>query len=376
MGEQHASVVLLVGCYDDLVEDLLTGDRERRIHLVEEPELIDVVTARWLRHPRVEVRAGRYQQSGEAISVATAWARSVPPTVVLPGREYAVLPAAIIAELLGLRGPGAAAAALCTDKLAMRRSLTGTGLTAGRFAPVAGPDDLRAFLRGTPAVLKPRSRHASIGVERVDGPHAVDDAWSRAVASEAGGSPPDRTMRWDYLVEDLVPGLEYSLESLVAEGRVVFSNLTRKLMAGHFSPVGHVVPAPADPAVAARLRAAERVLLARVGVANGLVHSEWIWTGTAPHLVEGALRYPGGRLARLIELVYGVRLGDAWARLLAGEVPGEQPAPSGVAAVHYAYRSAVGEPRSSLDRCGEVITTAPDHQALDAQLAAAARDAR
>ncbi|WP_377325833.1 ATP-grasp domain-containing protein [Pimelobacter simplex] len=398
----RAPAVLVVGFYEDLVADLLRGHPERRVLLVEQPELVPSIGPCWRAHPRLAVREGRYVDSGDAVSVARDWARTTSFDAVVAGREYGVVAAATIAELLGGRGPGVAAALLATDKLALREALAGTSLTTGRFAAAGSPADLRVFVRERAAVLKPRSRHASLGVERIDGPHDVGTAWARALAAESVGGVAEHRQRWDYLVEELVEGPEYSVESLVADGQVVFSNLTQKLMAAaHFSPVGHVVPGRAVPAVVARLQDAERAFAAVAGVRDGLLHSEWIWTEAGPHLVECALRYPGGRLARLVELAHGVNLADAWARLANGERPVADRQPRGVVAgVQYLHGPPPGGraalvaldgvvevevgaarsddvrgdagPRHSLDRRGHVIVTARDHDELDARMVAIA----
>jgi biotin carboxylase len=103
----------------------------------------------------------------------------------------------------------------------------------------------------------------------------------------------------------------------------------------HFSPVGHVVPACVSESMSETLRNTENSFLRCIEVADGFVHSEWIVTERGPHLIEFAVRFPGGGLSRLIEYVYGINLAEAWVRLLAGrEIPSHKP-PGAVTAVLY-----------------------------------------
>lgn len=332
-------MILVIGFYSDLVEDLLRAHPQHRVLVIEEADLIESMDPRWLENPRVRLRPGAYQQSLEAVDVGVAWFRSEPFDAVVAGREYGVRATQSIAARLGLRGPGQTAVELCTDKLAMREMAARHGLTKGRFAAVDSPSDVRSFMADSSVVLKPRSRHASLGVVRIDTADDVEAAWRRAVSSQdQGGLTQSRHMHWDYMVEEFVAGSgEFSIESLVRDGAAVFSNITQKSMknASHFSPTGHVLPADITDEIASALRDAESLLLKCAEIADGIAHSEWIWTDTGPHLVECAARFPGGGLSRLLESVYGLNIADSLVRLLAGEESLPNARPNGVAAVHF-----------------------------------------
>lgn len=394
-------VILTVGFSGDLVDDLLRAHPQHRVLVIEEADLIQAIDANWTANPRVSVRPGAYQQNLEAVAVGAEWFGNDPFHAVIAGREYGVRAAQLMAERLGLPGVGSTAAELSTDKLAMRTAAARLGLTTGRFAPAGSPAEIRAFMGDEPVVLKPRSRHASLGVVRINTAAEIDSAWDQAVSShQQGGVTRLRPMRWDYMVEDLVAGRgEFSIESLVRDGAIVFSNVTQKKMnaSGHFSPLGHVLPADISRGLAGELRSAERRLLTGAAMANGISHSEWIWTNAGLHLVECAFRFPGGGLGRLIESVYQVNLADALVRLLAGE-SAVVAAPHGVGAVHFLtggdgrlvsvdgtdflkavdwvteYRiwvpvgGQVSRVRNSLDRIGYVMARADSHAELDERL--------
>lgn len=395
-------VILTVGFSGDLVSDLLRAHPQNRVLVIEEADLIQSIDASWTANSRVSVRPGAYQQNLEAVAVGAEWFENDPFHAVIAGREYGVRAVHLMAERLGLPGVGSTAAELSTDKLAMRTTAARLGLTTGRFAPVGSPAEIRAFMGDGPVVLKPRSRHASLGVVRIDTAAEIDSAWDQAVSShQQGGVTRLRPMRWDYMVEDFVAGRgEFSIESLVRDGAVVFSNVTQKKMnaSGHFSPLGHVLPADIPRGLAEELRNAERRLLTGVAMADGISHSEWIWTSAGLHLVECAFRFPGGGLGRLIESVYQVNLAGALVRLLAGETAVVAAPPHGVGAVHFLtggdgrlvsvdgadfleavdwvteYRvwvpadGQISRVRNSLDRIGYVMVRADTHAELDERL--------
>jgi hypothetical protein len=99
-----AVVVLLVGFYGDLVEDLLNAHRDYRVLVIEEADLIESLDVNLFRNPKFDIRPGAYQQSLEAVAVGLDWFRSEPFDAVVAGREYGVRSAQLIAADIGLRG--------------------------------------------------------------------------------------------------------------------------------------------------------------------------------------------------------------------------------------------------------------------------------
>lgn len=393
-GASHA--VAIIGFFADLVQDLLRSDPDLKVLVVEEADILRTLDPNWHHHPRVSFRAGSYQQSTAAVDVAVAWHRSTPFNAVLAGREYGVPAVQMTCDQLSLSSPGARASSLSTDKLLLRESLAGSGLTAGRFAAVTSITDILAFYADRPLVLKPRSRHASLGVVRIDNRSDVESAWERCLgAATQGGLTRQRELSWALMVEELIVGLaEYSRESLVHNGELFFSNTTMKWMdvAQTFSPLGHTVPAPIRHEEEQALAYVERQLLEQIQYQSGLIHSEWIRSADGFHLVEYAVRYPGGKLAALIDKTYGVNLADGLLAALSDDFTAPPTAhPRGVAAVlflpptsdvaalkHLATSTdwmtvsaaVIGQTpttaqlRNAFDRVGEVIVTAPTHKAL------------
>ncbi|HEV2639543.1 MAG TPA: ATP-grasp domain-containing protein [Actinocrinis sp.] len=345
------------------------------------------------------------QDEAGAEDVARALEPRLPGTVaaILPGLEYGVVGAAALAEARGLPGAGLAAARILRDKASLRQAADRGALAQPAWREVAAAQDVRDFVRG-PYVLKPGNRQASIGVQLLDESDDIDAAWARTVGTVeplmlAPGAAPPR-----YLVEFRLHGPEVSIEALVHQGDILFSNVTAKAVLPGRHPVelGHTVPAALDPDVTERLNAALAVLVAATGFASGTLHSEWILVDGVPHLVECAGRLPGDEIVPLIDLAYGGSLVADLLAVLSGRPPTRPPAAGRGAAVHFLTAPSglivrvsgtqaatqaegvvdlkvtvqpgarVGELLSSWDRAGRVIATGPTGPEAAANAAAAA----
>jgi hypothetical protein len=124
---------------------------------------------------------------------------------------------------------------------------------------------------------------------------------------ELAGYPPHEIV----LVEERIAGQEYSVESLVQDGRVVFASPTRKETTQFkdrtFVELSHTVPETGQEAAA--LLAANAQLLDRLRFAHGIAHSEWRVTADGRAvLMEVAGRTPGDGLMALYHLATGVPL--------------------------------------------------------------------
>jgi biotin carboxylase len=288
------------------------------LYVIEEPELVranpSMLSADWVR----EVREGAYQQADGAAEVARAWHAEVGFDVVLPGMEYAVRTAFTLAEEWGLGGPGSEAARVCTDKYALRVLAARAGLPQPRFAHVSTADEVHEFFNGRPIVLKPANRRASVGVVRVDRRSDIDAAWRETTETHEGARTVDRDLVWRFQTEEYLDGTELSVETIVANGNVVFDNVTAKETVGgrHFTEIAHLVPAPLDDSQRHELLSAVRCLLRAMGAVDGVFHSEWRLCAEGPRLIECAARPPGDLIPTLIHRASGVDLYEAFITVL------------------------------------------------------------
>ncbi|BCL16191.1 ATP-grasp domain-containing protein [Micromonospora sagamiensis] len=257
--------------------------------------------------------------------------------LVMPGVEYAVTAAARLAERLDLPGAGEAAAQTFTDKHRLRRLAAGHGLPNPAYALVRTPGEAEAFARrvGGRCVLKPTRRAGSLGVQLLDGPDAVAPAWAATV--DPPGSPDEAAVPTEVLVEAALTGSEHSVELLVAEGEVLFGNVTdKRVLPGRYPvEIGHTVPS-ALPGTHRRALLDVAGRLARAaGFRTGVLHSEWILADGVPTLVECAARLPGDLIAALITVAYEASFVEAYLRVLRGERPVLPAGAGGAAAVEF-----------------------------------------
>ncbi|MFJ2414056.1 ATP-grasp domain-containing protein [Streptomyces brevispora] len=276
---------------------------------IDEVAFVDGDVARENSYLPGAVSAGRHWR--EAYTIVGAYAVG----------ETQVEPTGLLADALGVPSPGLRATRACRSKYLQRWYLP-------EFSPswlvVAGGDrdgvDAQAVTY--PAVVKPAGRHSSSGVGTVEGP----DALRSALATY----PPYETV----LVEEKIAGQEYSVESLVQDGSIVFASATRKdttdSHAHTFVELSHTVPSDRPEADGVLLDANAR-MLDLLGFRDGIAHSEWrIDASGRAYLMEVAARTPGDGLCVLYELATGAPLEPEILKTALGE-PAAYPAPRRVA---------------------------------------------
>ncbi|WFE34191.1 ATP-grasp domain-containing protein [Micromonospora sp. WMMD975] len=259
--------------------------------------------------------------------------------LVLPGLEYAVGATARLADRLGLPGAGVAAADVFSDKHRMRLLADEIGLANPAYELVDDPARAARFAHAHDGrcVLKPTRRSGSLGVQLITDPGELPDRWAASADPPAPTEATDRGLPTGVLVEELLVGSEHSVELLVADGDVLFANVTDKRIAGGRHPVetGHTVPSALPPSDHDALRAAATRLATAAGFRSGMLHSEWILVDGVPTLVECAARMPGDMITALISIAYERDVIEAYLRVLRGERPSLPTRPTGAAAIEF-----------------------------------------
>lgn len=315
---------------------------------------------------------------------------------VLPGVEYGVVAAAVLADRWDVRGAGVKAARVLRSKAELRRAADAAGIPQPHWSIASRPGEVEEFRsrHGGECVLKPDDRQGSLGVELIGPADDVQGVWEEVMAArEPGGlRASQRTLDSEYIVEERMSGAEVSVQAMVAGGRMVFANTTVKDMLPGRYPVelGHTTPGPIPAGTAAQLIEQTRRLVGATGFRHGMLHAEWIVGDAGPGLVECAARIPGDRITALIDFAYGARVIDNLLRIMEGSddssmgepllgasvryltaKPGVVVGISGVdrawdeadvidVAVTVREGSVVRPLRSSLDRVGSVLTVASE----------------
>lgn len=236
---------------------------------------------------------------------------------VIPVGERFVEAAAVLADLLGLPGPGWRAAHVSRDKV-LQRVLFADLSPGSRPVLPDQRDRLPVGRLRYPAVVKPSGRWGSLGVLEVMTPADL----RRVVSSY----PAQETL----LVEDRVDGPEFSVEALVQRGQVLWTGITRKATneanSNFFTETGQISPADGLTAAEERaLLAASAEVIRRLALEDGIAHCELRLAGN-PVLMEVAVRMPPS-ISPLWWLATGEPLESAVVCIAMG-IPTTYPPPS------------------------------------------------
>ncbi|MEV6580900.1 ATP-grasp domain-containing protein [Streptomyces sp. NPDC051582] len=250
--------------------------------------------------------------------------------------------AALLAERTGLPGNDPRLARAARNKILMGEAFAAAGIPAPRWALAHDGAQAHRAARehglGWPLVVKPAEQGGSWGVSVVDGPDrlagAVDAARQYAYARPHGLELDTRA-----LLQEYVPGEEYSCDTVVADGvayplPVVAKDTTE----GRYRiETGHTCPSGLTAAMVAKVQhTAARAALA-VGVRNGIAHTEVkIPPGSqTPYVIETGARLPGDNLCEIVEAATGVNEAVAQLQAVLGLVPDTVPSRTDAASIRF-----------------------------------------
>ncbi|MBW7882702.1 MAG: ATP-grasp domain-containing protein [Caldilineaceae bacterium] len=235
--------------------------------------------------------------------------------------DYDVETAADLREHFRLPGMGASQARFFRDKLAMRSRAQEMGILAPPFSAVFTYENLHAYLTQTPGpwVLKPRSEASSMGIKLI---HHPDEFWQ---ALDLLG---DRQSY--FLLEQFIQGDVYHVDSVVWDDNVVFAAAHKyglpPMAVYHGGGVFASSTLPHDSDETRALQAANRQLIAAMGLRYGVTHAEFIRAQADGrfYFLEIAARVGGAGIDRLVEYATNVNPWIEWARLEMANMRGEQ----------------------------------------------------
>ena len=247
------------------------------------------------------------------IAAAAAALREDGPFIgVIPFSEPHVRPAALLAEELGLPGPGLRAAWTSRNKYLQRELFARQGLGQPDYHMARDVTAARRWAAGRyPVVLKPLSEAGSTGVRVVPGARELV-AW----CAERHPGPA-------FLVEQYLSGQEYSVEAIIDRGAVAFSSITQKTTTPppFCVEIEHRVPADCGAAARERVGGVLCRVVRALGIGSGIVHLEFRLESTGPKIMEVAVRTPGDMIMEVVRYATGVDLFDAAIAVACGERP-------------------------------------------------------
>lgn len=238
---------------------------------------------------------------------------------IIPLDEYDVEMAAILREHFRMSGMGHSTARFFRDKLAMRTRAHEGGIPVPDFVGVLNYDKIRVFIDRVPApwMLKPRTWAGAVGMKKIQ---SVAELWPQleSMGDEQSG----------FLLEQFVPGDVFHVDSIVNEGKVIFSVVHKyakpPLNVSHDGGVFMTRTLERDSEDAIGLRDLNVKLLQALGMVRGITHAEFI-KGQADgklYFLEVAARVGGANIADLVEAATGVNPWVEWVRLEAANVQG------------------------------------------------------
>ncbi|WP_329034338.1 ATP-grasp domain-containing protein [Streptomyces sp. NBC_01725] len=236
------------------------------------------------------------------------------------------VPAADLAQELGLPGPDPEAVKLLRDKARVRRTLHRAGLSAGTAVEVEPrPDSAESVLRtvGLPAVLKVSAGTSSRDVWIVHDHEGLRTALGEAGERAGGAGGGSGGLNGSLFAEPFLAGPLYSAETLSWEGHTrllgVLSRQTSRRPAVREEAAAFPVALPPG-----ELTSIERWVgdvLATAGHEQGFAHVEFVLTGRGPELVEINRRIGGALVAEAMCRTLDVNVYEALVDVTLGRRP-------------------------------------------------------
>ncbi|MBI4616369.1 MAG: hypothetical protein HY720_22350 [Planctomycetes bacterium] len=269
------------------------------------------------------------ERVGEAVRALERYAASREVGGVLVQTEAGLLPGALLAERLGLRSIGLAAAHASANKLLTRQLLARAGVPQPAFALVSDAAGVRRFAdgegRGYPVVLKAvastmgrlvtrvaRDEDVEDGVRRVAAglPRSPDVARLLDFGSFAGLDPGCDPAR-EFLVESFAPGRPVETDGLVIGREPRTVGVTEQMPSPYgFYIDGYLLPADRPPGELAAIRRVSDGAIRALGLSNSGFSIEMRAQGDSVRAIE-----------------VNARLGedDGFAELFRAATGGEEP---------------------------------------------------
>lgn len=275
----------------------------------------------WVRESIDEVYAlPSFNDRRAVVNTVSYLARTRRFSRLAPLDDYDVELVAHLREHLRIPGMGETTARYFRDKLAMRARCKDRGIRVPAFVHVLNHDEIAEYLRTVPGpwLLKPRSEASSLGIKKLTN---ADEAWK--VIHELGD------LQSNYLIEKMIPGDVFHVDSIVSEDEVVFAECH-----GYKKPLFEIVnqggifatrTLPRGGEIERDLLATHAEVVKHLQFKRGVTHTEYIRgrDDGQIYFLETAARVGGVHIADLVEASTGINLWREWAKIELSQ--GERP---------------------------------------------------
>ena len=226
--------------------------------------------------------------------------------------DYDVEKATYLRENLRIDGMGQTTGRYFRDKLAMRMRAKSCGISNPNFCSLFNDHDINTFADtiAPPWVLKPRSEASSVGIIKV---FDKESLWIHI--DEMGNN------RFKYLVEQFRPGDVFHCDSLVLNGKILFSitskYLTTPMEISQGGGIFRSANIPYDSEDDKAIKAVNEQVIKGFGLKHGAAHSEYIKCKDDGkiYFLETSSRVGGAHLAEMVAEASNINLWKEWAAI-------------------------------------------------------------
>jgi len=239
--------------------------------------------------------------------------------------DLAVITVNYVANAMGLIGNSPESVEVTTNKHRMRLCFSRNGDPSTKSIQVSDVSDVDLSKIKYPVIVKPVDRSGSRGItevrDKTELPKAIEKAKKMGFEKAA-------------LIENFIPGREYSVESISWEGKHSVLALTQKYTTGApaFIETGHLEPAPIDEVTFLKIKNVVIHALNSLKIKYGASHSEIkISEDGEIRIIEIGARMGGDNIgASLVELSTGYDFLKAVIDVSLGIKPEEKKEDTGV----------------------------------------------
>ena len=226
--------------------------------------------------------------------------------------DFDVEKATYLRENLRIAGMGQTTGRYFRDKLAMRMRAKSCGISNPNFCSLFNDHDINTFADtiSPPWVLKPRSEASATGIIKV---FDKESLWIHI--NEMGNN------RFKYLVEQFRSGDVYHCDSLVLNGKILFS-ITSKYLAtpmeiSQGGGIFRTANIPYDSEDDKAIKEANEQVIRGFGLKHGAAHSEYIKCRDDGkiYFLETSSRVGGAYIAEMVAEASNINLWKEWAAI-------------------------------------------------------------
>lgn len=226
--------------------------------------------------------------------------------------DYDVEKATYLRENLRIDGMGQTTGRYFRDKLAMRMRAKSCGISNPNFCSLFNDHDINTFADtiSPPWVLKPRSEASAAGIIKV---YDKESLWIHI--NEMGNN------RFKYLVEQFRPGDVYHCDSLVLNGKILFSitskYLTTPMEISQGGGIFRSANIPYDSEDDKAIKEVNEQVIKGFGLKHGAAHSEYIKCNDDGkiYFLETSSRVGGAHIAEMVAEASNINLWAEWAAI-------------------------------------------------------------